>query len=548
MLMNNKPILTLVLFAGCNAGDVVPGEVEQLTEGEGGGYGDSGESGDTGGGVPNPDECWFDDAPAGAVRWQCEGLAEATVFATLHVEVPDWLDNAEFIQKIIDGGRLDWYSLFGPWNGEAYDDPGIDACCSPGVVGNGEEGSDETGADPTEGDDDSLPQPAMACAHDCADQACREVPDTLRDIAAQIPAGVPAIGPSYRNQLRELADWVAGHQQDCWEAMVTDGVHELGAAYVINGEWQVPNSNAWPDVTELSVRGGCKIYDWYLPEDGEPQACTGLNDNNGEEPFGSGGPLGGFDTFAPTGGEMRLDGPVVFGVPATGTAPILGLGDECPRGECSRLDAWVAEDVLELRRMVMVAPSSMSWEQDGMRLTVDGLHAMVEHPISIPLVADGNVMRFEIPAGQLEVLFAGQVHGVPVKVEVPNATPVTGMVFPLFDGSHGIVVDPFTVEHHDVFGSWTMHMELGELVALDHAPRATFEVQDDGSNRHVDASASFDPDGDALTFEWYRDGSWIGEGPVMESEPAADGSALTLKVTDETGRTTWSNGLSTEGS
>jgi len=540
--MSHKTVLALTLVTGCNGGDVEPKDVNIGSSSEDG-YGETGDSE----GVSNPHVCWPDDAPAGAVRWQCEGLAEATVFATLDVEIPDIIPNADFIRQVIDGGRLDWTELFGPWDGETYDDPGIDACCSPNVVGHEEESLDETGADSTNGGDETIPQPAQACAHDCADQACREIPDTLRDIAAQIPAGFPIIGPSYRGQLKELADWVASHQQDCWEAMVADDIFELGGAYVINGEWLIPNSGDWPDVTELSVHGQCSVYDWHLPEDGEPQACTGLNDNNDEEPFGSGGSLDGFDTFAPTRGEMQLDGPVIFGIPATGTAPILGLGDACPRAECSRLDAWITDDVLELRRMVLVAPSMMRWERDGMVLTIDGLHAMVEHPLSIPLVADRGVMRFEIPAGKLELLFAGDVHGVPVKVEVPNATPVTGTVFSLFDDSHGIVVDPFTVEHHDAFGTWTMRVELGELVALDHSPRATFEVQQNGDTQRLDASASFDPDGDALGFEWYRDGALIGEGPVMQAEPATDAATLTLRVTDETGRTSWSNGLSTDG-
>lgn len=546
--MNNKTVAAMIAMAlipACNAEEVEPGDL-QVTDSEIG-LGDTGGTGDTGDtGEINPDECWDGGAPAGAVRWQCEGLAEASVFFTLDVEIPDWVEGAELLQQIIDGGRLDGATLFGPWSGEAYDAPGVDACCSPNVSGDHEEAVDETGADT--GDDDNVPQAAVACAHDCADQACRAIPGTLRTLAERIPPGVPVIGPSYRDQLRDLSNWVASNQQDCWEAMVADGVHEEFAFYVVDGNWQIPNSESWPAVTDLSVDGQCKVNDWYLPEDGEPLACTGINDNNDEVPSGSGGSLGGFDTFAPTRGEMQLDGPVIFGVPASGTAPILGLGDECPRGECSRLDAWITKDALELRRLVMVAPSSMRWEQEGMALTIDGLHAMVEHPMSIPLVADRDALRFEIPAGELDVLFAGELHGVPVKVEVPNATPVTGMVFPLFDGSHGIVVDPFTVEHHDAFGTWTMHVELGELVALDHAPRATFEAQDDGSTVRVDASASFDPDGDALTFEWYRDGTKVDEGAVLELQPTTDGSTLTLVVTDETGRTTSSNGLSSDGS
>lgn len=546
MIMNKKTSLALVLLAACNSGEVTPPPID-ATDTDGG-YGDAGDTGNTGDtGEPNPDECWAQGAPAEAVRWQCEGLAEATIHATVHVEVPEDIENADFLQQVIDGGRLDWHSLFGPWNGETYDEPGVDACCLEDIPSDEQEAADETGADPTDGGDQDVPQVAMACAHDCADQACRAAPERLRELAAQLPLGIPVIGPSYRDQLRELANWIASHQQECWEAMVADGVFERAGAYIVNGTFHVPNSSDWPAVTELSIDGQCKIYDWYLPEQGEPQACTGINDNNGEDPFGSGGSLGGFDTFAPTTGQMHLDGPTVFGVPATGSAPILGLGDACPRGECSRLDAWIGQDVLELRRLVMAAPSTMSWERDGMRLTIDGLHAMVEHPLSIPLLPHGDAMRFEIPAGTLEVLFAGQVHGVPVKVVVPNATPVTGTVFRLFDGSHGIVVDPFTVEHHDAYGTWAMHVELGELVAVDHAPRATFEVQDDGSTRTLDASASFDPDGDALTYEWYRDGSLIAEGPLVESDATTDGSSLTLVVTDDTGRTSSSSGLSTDG-
>jgi hypothetical protein len=546
--MKNSPILNfLLLLAACNPGDVESGNIEQFTDGhEDDGYGDS-SSGETGTGVSNPGECWFENAPADAVRWQCEGQAEATIFFTLDVEIPDGFEGAENLKRLIDYGRLDFATNFGPWNGEAYDDPGVDACCLPSISGRDEEGLDDGGADSGDEGDEMIPQAGLACAHDCADQACRAIPGTLRRLADQIPGGIPILGPSYREQLRDLADWAASHQQECWDTMVGDGVSEQGAFYYVSGEWQIPNSELWPALTDLMVDGSCKVNDWYLPEHGEPLACMGINDNNDEIPSGSGGPVGGFDTFAPTGGEMRLDGPVIFGIEASGSAPILGLGDECPRGECSRLDAVIEGDVLELRQLLMVAPSTMSWEQNDMQLTIDGLHAMVEHPMSIPLEADDAGRRFEIPAGKLEVLFAGEVHGVPVKVVVPNVTPVTGTVFPLFDGSHGIAVDPFMVEHHDAFGTWIMNVELGQFVALEHAPRATFEVQQDGSTQQVDASASFDLDGDALTYEWYRDGVQVGEGPVVESEPTPDGATLMLRVVDEMGRSTWSNGLSTEG-
>jgi hypothetical protein len=125
--------------------------------------------------------------------------------------------------------------------------------------------------------------------------------------------------------------------------MKAGGITEGGGGWQISGTVVLPTPDArWPAFAALSVEGDCTIYDWYLPEQGEPHTCTGINDNDGEDPFGSGGPssgFGGFDTFAPVGGGLELDGPTILGIHAAGTAPLLGLGDACPRGECSRVDA-----------------------------------------------------------------------------------------------------------------------------------------------------------------------------------------------------------------
>lgn len=537
-IMRAATSLALTAISACNAGEVTPPPVDMT--GTDGGYGDTG---DTEG--SNPDECWGENAPAEAVRWQCEGLAEAALFANLDIEIPDHIQNAELLQAIIDHGRLDFNELFGPWNSETYDDPGIDACCRPDIGGNDDgegEGLDETGAEPPQ--DDGIPQAAVACANDCVDQACRQLPKVLRNFAKEVPPGLPVLGPTYRQQLRDLANWVAANHGDCYDSLRADGIDDEPGGFEISGEWQIPNSADWPHITELAIDGQCKIFDWYLPEQGEPQACTGINDNNDEDPFGSGGSsMGGFDTFAPTGGSMNLEGPTIFGVEATGSAPILGLGDSCPRGECSRVDAWVSDDGLELQRVVLVAPSAMEWEQNGMRLVVEGLHAMVEHPRTIPLVDEGGTMRFEIPAGELELLFAGQVHGVPIKVAVPNATPITGTVTPLYDGSHGLVIEPFAVEHRDGYGAWTMNVKLGELVALDHSPRASFIGQDLEGVTMYDASTSFDPDGDPLSFEWFIDGEPMGEGALFTPETLTNPGTLALRVSDTSGRSSWSYGL-----
>lgn len=229
--MDLKLLSSLVLVAGCNADEVQPPDLPEPTEG---GYGDTGDS-DTQG--TNPSECWSHDAPVGAVRWQCEGLAEASIFFTLDVEIPDWLEGAEDLQRLLDYGRVDGAHLFGPWSGEAYDDPGVDACCSPNIASDDEAGLDETGAGT---DDETIPQAAHACSDDCADQACRTIPTTLRQLADEIPAGIPVLGLSYRQQLDNLANWVATNHQGCWDAMIADGVRVRDGFYYISGDWTIP--------------------------------------------------------------------------------------------------------------------------------------------------------------------------------------------------------------------------------------------------------------------------------------------------------------------
>lgn len=66
--------------------------------------------------------------------------------------------------------------------------------------------------------------------------------------------------------------------------------------------------------------------------------------------------------------------------------------------------------------------------------------------------------------------------------------------------------------------------------------------QDRGTSRsHQDphASASYDIEGDALTFAWLAGGEVVGEGPrlTLDSDPWR--MAQALRVTDATGRSTW---------
>lgn len=528
--MKRHWVLGGALALGCNADEVSP---PVPTETDGG----LGDTGDTEG--SNPDVCWDDNANADAVRWQCEGLAEVSIFFDADVDVPD-LDGTELIRQIIEAGRLDFNELFGPWADESYDDPGIDACCLPDVPqeDDGHEWSEEYDPDPSA--EARILQAARACTNDCVDQACRQAPKILRDLADEIPGGLPIVGPSYRQQVNDLANWIAVNHLDCYNALRSDGITQGASKFENGGQWQIPDNDQWPDVTNLTIEGNCGVFEWYLPEAGRPDSCTGINDNNGEEPFGAGTTFGGFDTFAPVGGGMELDGPMILGVHAAGSAPLLTMGDLCPRGECSRVDAWITEDAIELQRIVLTTPSSMEWEQDGMVLTIDDLHVVLEHPRTIPLVSGGQALRFELPPGAVDLLFAGRIHGVPVEVVVPNVTSLVGHTGALPDGGHWLSIDPFAIEHRDDYGTWTMQLDVGDLVAVDHSPRAVFETQPIDGAFHYDASPSWDPDGDPLFFEWYVENTPAGQSQTLVLPEGS--SAPTLRVHDLTGRSSWTLG------
>jgi hypothetical protein len=135
------------------------------------------------------------------------------------------------------------------------------------------------------------------------------------------------------------------------------------------------------------------------------------------------------------------------------------------------------------------------------------------------------------------VMLAGRVQGMPLTLTVTNSTPVTGAVTSLHDGGYALALDPFTLEHRDGHGTWHMHVTLGELVTVEHAPRASFTRREAGQGAVLDASASFDPDGDALAFEWLVGGEVVGEGPVLDCS-ACTSLPPTLRVTDGSGRST----------
>jgi len=268
------------------------------------------------------------------------------------------------------------------------------------------------------------------------------------------------------------------------------------------------------------------------------------SDDGTFDPEGAGAGFGGFDTFVPEGGVVELDGPTIFGVHAAGNAPVLGLGAVCPRGECSRVDAFAdGSGRLELRRALLTMPESMTWAENGMTLTIDDMHAVIERPVSAQLVEQGGEMVFKFPEGQLEVLFAGQVYGVPVKATVTNSEPVTGSVVQLDDGTQVLHFDPIELLHQDSYGKWAMTVQLDDLISVEHSPRASFEITEAQGAAMVDATTSFDPDGDSLSFEWSVDGEVVAEGPTATLPLEPGQHSISVRVSDPSGRSTWSYGV-----
>lgn len=495
-------------------------------------------------------------------RHHCSGVMRGNVKATIGIE-SEYVD-----QEMLDyiaGQGLDQQINFGPTYGASFDDPAVIACC--------EHDYEYPNTPPI---DDPEAEHGWACAVDCIDQTCRAVPDLLRDFAEDPkyevhlknhpwPCAVDSDLPCYYDEIWALANYIAGHHQQCVGAFL--GNESPPYAHQVYGRggqldldaWIADNDpgagDAWPTITSVVIDGECGIEPpdatggsgWQLPP-GPLQACTDSNDNNDEDPFGSGhgGGFGGIDTFAVASGELELHGPMPV-IADIGRTSALETPESpgCEHEPCSRLSFHARHGNLRLVDLRLSASEAFGLLPVLPALAITDLRLQLDHPRTALLVpSPEGTSSFTFDSGTLEVIVSGTFYGVPTTFEAFNATPLHGTLADPGDGSSQVTLDPVTFAGKlgDGGQPWQLHASFGSWLAHAHAPRARFEINWADGFAHLDASASSDADAEPLTFLWLVDGVETGSGSALRLpwDPRAM-HLVGLRVTDSTGRTDWSS-------
>lgn len=496
-------------------------------------------------------------------RHHCSGVMRANVKVRLAI-MEEQVDQ-ELLEYIANSG-LDEQTNFGPTYGASFDDPAVVACCE-----------DDYDYPNTPQPEDADAEHGWACAVDCLDQTCRAIPDILRDLAEDpmykihlqnnpLPCAIDPGLLCYYEEIWALANYIAGHHQQCVEAFL----HETTPPYTYQvfghgGEldfdaWIAENdpgaAAAWPTITNVLISGKCGIdppdgisgSGWQLPP-GPGQPCTDSNDNNDEDPFGSGhgGGFWGADTFHASAGTAELRGPTVMAFTVGGASPLKTTSSsDCEREPCTRLSIGVRHGILHLADLQILVPAGLGLVHQTPALRADEFRLYIDHPQSAPLVAvAGGKTTFDFAAGTVKVIAAGNLLGLAHASELWNTTPLHGTLAQAGPDGYAITLDPVTFAREDRFGqAWQLEVAFGPWLAHRHAPRARFDILHVDGFAHLDATASSDADGDALTFTWFVDGVEAGTGsPLRLTWSPQTMHSVALHVTDPSGRRDWTRRL-----
>jgi hypothetical protein len=488
-------------------------------------------------------------------RHHCSGVMRSNVKARLAI-MEEQVDQE--VLDYIESNGLGEQENFGPNYGASFEDPAVVACCEH-----------EYGYPNTPQPDDYDAEHGWACAVDCLDQTCRAIPGILRDLAEgpykvhlknhPFPCAVDGDLPCYYDELWALSNYIAGHHQQCVEAFL----HDKPPPYIyqvsgLGGEldfdaWIAENdpgaADAWPTITNVFIEGECGIdppdatagSGWQIPP-GPLQPCTDSNDNNDEDPFGSGhgGGFLGPDTFLASSGTLGLDGPTLMAFDLGGASPMKGTSSSnCEHEPCTWLSLGVRHGILRLQDLQILVPEGLGLVHQAPALAAKGFRLHIDHPeeaLLVPGVA--GISTFSFATGTVKAIASGKLLGLPGFSEVWNTTPLQGTITEIGSDSFEVTLDPVTFARQDGFGNpWQLEATFGPWLAHRRAPRARFDITHVGDFAHLDASTSSDADGDPLTFTWYVDGVAAGGGRLLRVpwDPQAI-HVVVLHVADPTGR------------
>ncbi|MEM6296511.1 MAG: hypothetical protein AAGA54_34915 [Myxococcota bacterium] len=499
-----------------------PGQITGTDGAADDGSGGEGEGSEGGASAPR---CLLsgDENGASETQWQCGGRADVELFVDFDVPAIVPGDLNDFPSSV--GGAS---FFFGPEFDEEYGAPAVMACCSdyPGDDG-----------DPVEADYEDYPVYANACVADCVYQgrlaAIREL-EALRDGELSKPGRGPA-----RNQLQSLINWVKGPDGvAAWEAAFDGPSPHPSVSFDAQdvGVVEVPNSEDWKWLKNVKLEAQCRISSVSVPPVEDRLSCTSFEEND-DVPWGAG--LEDPDDFvSEAGGDIDLDGPVLFGIDADGAAPVVGLGDASSGRGCSTMSVDVVSDgaAVSLTSLTVRAPEQLVFQEAGGTLVLENLKLELRSLLEVPLAEAEDGGRFSLPPGSMRMSLSGEIHGVPLAVLVTNTFAVDGTLRGDISGRYDVELEPIEVVYTDENGAlWNLLVVVDAWSPRGYAPKAVAALSVTEAGLDLDGSGSFDVDGDLVSYVWTVNGREVGEGPTLQGKWAESGT-VTLMVEDRSGR------------
>jgi len=371
------------------------------------------------------------ESPYQAIQHQCGGFGIAKVEFTIE-DLPGY--NGTYPAST--------YTFFGPpYDDESYEKPKVMACCNP---------AHDSEALLTE-------QPTyLACYHDLVENGCLSIWANLKKMKDEAPL---LAGP----QIQDLIDWVASHQQECFEEFwIASGASAWTPEdefdnLEIDHVWELPSSaeTSWIKDIKFEMENAV-VNDVYIPSDpGEWIACDSQRDNN-DITFLKGDPGDG-NVFGLYYGDVSLAGPGT--PPFSGSSDFTSIGDSCIY--CSMISTSEETDDSVLIYSMTLDTTDTAMVTDGTTsVVVDRARIALYEPVEAVEVGS---LYYEIPAGGATFVFSASVAGVnTIEMAVNSAVIEIEMESLLTSPGYTWTVSPFSFTYtDDNEDEWTL--ETGTL-------------------------------------------------------------------------------------
>ncbi len=377
--------------------------------------------------------CIFPEAPHTAIQHQCNGYGNTKVYFDV---VGAGNENGSYeLQGLVSFGGT-------AATDESYENPKVMACCAPAF-------DDE--------DDLEGTQHYKACFNDFAQAGCKGIWTQL--MAAKEADGV---GPIKELNIQSLADWVATHQQECYEAFwVTSGAKDWVSQNVndeleLNYIWELPSSADTTNFTNIKIEiWSGFIFDVNLPPDPEDWIVCESQQDNDHVSIVEGVPSNG-NVFELYYGDAALTGP--GSPPLGGSSEFTSANTAC--SHCSIISTEETLDGVWVHSLVLDTADAVAIDAGMTTMTLDNARIALYAPV---LATEVGSLYYEIGVGEAMFVVSALESGAATVETTLNSRTIELEWEPTLTSPFGTwTVSPLSFTYtDDNSAEWTL--ETGSL-------------------------------------------------------------------------------------